>query len=157
MPVQQVQSVSTSLNHAMSASHNSFLHEVSSTLCDWTFAHDMQNAVQISSISSLKTLSQDHLDPQTLANNWGIGIETAKQMIKVTTQCRVHTVLHPTLSRRFCTNDQQLRYQWLPVDMFTDTMFANSASQQGNKCAQVFSTSNGWVCAYPMKKKSEAH
>ena len=41
--------------------------------------------------------------------------------------------------------------------MFTDTMFANTASRQGNKCAQVFSTSNGWVCAYPMKKKSEAH
>ena len=36
-------------------------------------------------------------------------------------------------------------------------MFANSASQQGNKCAQVFSTSNGWVHAYPMNKKSEAH
>ena len=41
--------------------------------------------------------------------------------------------------------------------MFTDTMFANSVSWQGNKCAQVFSTSNGWLCAYPMKKKSEAH
>ena len=41
--------------------------------------------------------------------------------------------------------------------MFTDTMFANSVSWQGNKCAQVFSTSNGWVRAYPMKKKSEAH
>ena len=41
--------------------------------------------------------------------------------------------------------------------MFTDMMFENSASWQGNKCAQVFSTSNGWVCAYPMKKKSEAH
>ena len=47
MPVQQVQSVSTSLNHAMSASPDPFLHEVSSTLCDQTFAHDMQNAVQI--------------------------------------------------------------------------------------------------------------
>ena len=41
--------------------------------------------------------------------------------------------------------------------MFMDMMFTNSASQQGNKCAQVFSTSNGWVLAYPMKRKSEAH
>ena len=41
--------------------------------------------------------------------------------------------------------------------MFTDMMFANSASWQGNKCTQVFSTSNGWVHDYPMKKKSEAH
>ena len=43
------------------------------------------------------------------------------------------------------------------VDMFTDTMFVNSVSQQGNKCAKVCSTSNGWVRAYPMKKKLEAH
>ena len=57
-----------------------------------------------------------------------------------------------TLSRRFRTNDQQLRYRRLSVDMFTDTMYANSVSRQGNKCAQVFSTSNGWVCAYPMRK-----
>ena len=113
--------------------------------------------MQISSILSLTTLPQDCLDPQTLANNWGIDIETAKQMIKVTTQHRVCTVLHPTLSCHFCTNDQQLRYHCLPVDMFMDLIFTNTALQQGNKCAQVFSTLNGWVCAYPMKKKSEAH
>ena len=41
--------------------------------------------------------------------------------------------------------------------MFMDTMFANSSSRQGNKCAQVFSTSSGWVHAYPMRKKLEAH
>ena len=88
-----------------------FLHEVSPALCDQRFAYDMQNAVQISSISSLKTLPKDHLDPQTLANNWGIGIENDKWMIKVTMQCRVCTVLHPTLSCHFRTNDQQLQYQ----------------------------------------------
>ena len=97
----------------------SFLHEVSPALCDRTFAHDIQNAVQISSISSLKTFPQDHLDPQTLANNWGIGIETARRTIKVTTQCGVCTVLHPTLSHRFRMNDRQLRYRRLLVDMFT--------------------------------------
>ena len=88
-----------------------FLHEVSSALCDQTFVYDMQNIVQISSILSLKTLPQDCLDPQTLANNWGIGIETAKWTIKVTMQCGVRIVLYPTLSRHFRTNAQQLRYQ----------------------------------------------
>ena len=73
--MRQVQSVSASLNHALS---DSFLREVSPALCDQMFAHDIQNAVQIASILSLKALPQDHLDPQTLANNWGIGIETAK-------------------------------------------------------------------------------
>ena len=100
-----MQSVSASLNHALS---DSFLHKVSPALCDRMFAHDIQNAVQIASILSLKALSQDCFDPQTLANNWGIGIKTAKWMIKVTMQCGVCTVLHPTLSRHFCMNDQQL-------------------------------------------------
>ena len=108
MPVRQVQMVSASLNHALP---ESFLCEVSPALCDRMFAHDIQNAVQIASISSLKALPQDHLDPQTLANNWGIGIETAKRTIKVTTQCGVRMVLHPTLSRHFRTNDRQLRYR----------------------------------------------
>ena len=145
VPVQQMQSVSTSLHHVMIMPQDPFLCEVSPTLCDQVFASDMQHAVQISSISSLKALPQERLDPQTLADNWGIGIETAKRTIKVTTQRGIRTVLHPTLSRRFRTNDQQLRYRRLPVDMFTDTMFTNSILRQGNKCAQVFSTSNGWV------------
>jgi hypothetical protein len=41
--------------------------------------------------------------------------------------------------------------------LFTDTLFSKQPSLQGNKCAQVFSTDNGWVRAYPLKKKSEAH
>jgi hypothetical protein len=156
VPVRQVHSVSTSLQHVLDSS-SLFLRGVSPTLCDDTFVSDMQDAIQISSISSVKATTQGYLDPQTLADNWGIGIETAKRTLKVTTQCGVRTVPHPTLSRRFRTNDRQLRYRRLPVDVFTDTMFSNSASRQGNRCAQVFSTSNGWVRAYPMKKKSEAH
>ena len=105
MPVRQVQSVSTSLSHDTTSPSSLLLQEVSPVLCDHTFAMNMQDTVQVSSILSLKTLPQDHLNPQTLANNWGIGIETAKRTIKVTMQRGVHTVLHPTLSRRFCTND----------------------------------------------------
>ena len=78
LPVHQVQSVSTSLYHAMTLPSSLLLQEVSPVLCECTFATNMQDAVQVSSILSLKTLPQDHLDPQTLANNWGIGIETAK-------------------------------------------------------------------------------
>ena len=77
-PVHQVQTVSTSLHHATTMPSSLLLQEVSPVLCDCTFATNMQDAVQVSYISSLKTLPQDHLDPQTLANNWGIGIETAK-------------------------------------------------------------------------------
>ena len=68
----------------------SFFQDVSPVLCNQMFFSNMQNAVQILSISSLKILPQDHLDPQTLANNWGIGIKTAKQTMKITTQYTQH-------------------------------------------------------------------
>ena len=58
----------------------------------------------------------------------------------------------------YCTYSRRVPVQCnLPVDLFTDTLFLKQPSLQGNKCAQVFSTKNGWVCAYLMKKKSEAH
>ena len=41
------------------------------------------------------------IDAEKLAENWGIGIEKAKQTLKVTTQRGIRTIVHPTLSRRF--------------------------------------------------------
>jgi len=36
-------------------------------------------------------------------------------------------------------------------------MFALTVSRQGNKMAQIYSTSFGWARAHPMKRKGEAH
>ena len=36
-------------------------------------------------------------------------------------------------------------------------MFASTVSRQGNKMAQIYSTSFGWARAHPMKRKGEAH
>lgn len=101
--------------------------------------------------------SGKHLKPERLARNWGIDLSTAKRTIEVTTQRGVRTVLHPTLSRRFRTNDRQLRYRRLAIDCFTDTLIANTVSRRNNKYAQIFATPDGWCRAYPMPKKSMAH
>ncbi|KAI2510528.1 Reverse transcriptase (RNA-dependent DNA polymerase) [Fragilaria crotonensis] len=95
--------------------------------------------------------------PEQLASNWGIDLTTARRTIDVTTQRGVRTVLHPTLSRRFRTNDRQLRYRRLAIDCFTDTLISNTVSRRNNKYAQIFATSDGWCRAYPMSKKSMAH
>ena len=109
------------------------------------------------SISSLRSSSAGkQFDPQLLARNWGIDLQTAKQTVNVTTQRGVRTVLHPTLSRRFRANNRQLRYRRLPNDCFTDTLISNSKSCRNNLYAQVFVTSDGWCRAYPMAKKSQA-
>jgi hypothetical protein len=60
-----------------------------------------------------------------LANRWGISLERAKVTLKVTTQRGVRNTLHPTLTRRFKTNDRMLCYRRLPCVMHTDTAFCH--------------------------------
>jgi hypothetical protein len=112
-------------------------------------------------ISNVDTSLNEHIrlrniapiDPQTLAARWMISPNLAKRTVVMTTQRGVRTCLNPTLSRCFPTNDQMLRYKRLPHTMFTDS----TASRQGNKMAQIYSTSFGWARAHPMKCKGEAH
>ena len=63
-----------------------------------------------STLATTRTRYRRTIDPTTLATRWGIGIETARRNIEATTQRGVRTVAHPSLSRRFRTNDRQLRY-----------------------------------------------
>jgi hypothetical protein len=93
----------------------------------------------------------------TLANNWGIGIEAAKRTRSVTTQRGIRPMFHSILTKRYRTNDRQLRYRRLPVTMFTYTMHSIILSRKGNKVAQVFCTDFGFVRAFLMKLESEAH
>jgi hypothetical protein len=66
-------------------------------------------------------------------------------------------MVHPSLTKRFKTNDRQLRYIHLPVTMYTDTMYSTILSRQMNKAAQIFTTDFGFVRDFPMKKEKEAH
>jgi hypothetical protein len=97
------------------------------------------------------------VDAETLANNWGIGIEAVKRMRLVTTQRGILIMIHPSLKKRYKTNDRQLRYRRLLVTMFTGTMCSTIPSRQQNKAAHIFCTDFGFVRAFPMKKESEAH
>jgi len=97
------------------------------------------------------------IDLQTLVARWMISPDHAKRTVVMTTQRGVRTCLNPTLSRCFPTNDRMLRYKRLPHIMFTDTMFASTVFRQGNKMAQIYSTSFGWARAHSMKHKGKAH
>jgi hypothetical protein len=65
---------------------------------------------------------QAGVDAATLAKEWGIGIEAAKRTCLVTTRRGIKIMIHPSLTKRYKTNDRQLRYRRLQVTMFTDTM-----------------------------------
>jgi hypothetical protein len=134
---------------------------LSLTLDDISLLQEMTSHVHISEVN-MSSLTADMLhvggvDVTTLANNFGIVIEAAKRTRLVTTQRGVKRMIHPIISVRFRTNYRQLRYRRLPVTCFTDTMFSNSKSRQGNKSAQVFCTEDGWTRAFPMAKEKDAH
>jgi hypothetical protein len=93
----------------------------------------------------------------TLASRWMIAPEKALQTVNVTTQRGVRTCVNPTLSRCFPTNDRLLRLTRLPHHMFTDTLVAGTKSSRGNRYTQVFTAPYGWMRAFPMKRKGDAH
>jgi hypothetical protein len=66
-------------------------------------------------------------------------------------------MIHPSLTKRYKTNDRKVRYRCLPVTMCTNTMYSTILSRQQNKAAQIFTTYFGFVRAFPMKTESEAH
>jgi hypothetical protein len=97
------------------------------------------------------------VDAVTLAKNWGIGIEATKGTRLVTTQRGIRIMIHPSLTKRYNTNDRKLRYRRLSVTMYTDTMYSTILSRQKNKAAQIFCTDLGVVRAFTLKKEKEAH
>ena len=115
------------------------------------------NVASVSIVSWVRSTSRKSVDPKLLARKWDIGIEAAKRTVCSKTQCGLCTVLHPSLSCRSQTNDRQLQYQRLPVELFADTLIANSKSWRGNKYVEIFGTSFGWIRVVPMVKKAQAH
>ncbi len=115
----------------------------------------MTTAVQTARLTTLQRNLA--IDSNTLAQHWGIPSHKAKRTVQPTTQRGVRNVANLTLAQRFCTNDHMLHYRHLHHTIFTDTVFASTLSQRGNKCSQIFSSYFGWSIAYPMKTKGEAH
>jgi hypothetical protein len=121
---------------------------------DGTLFTELDDIKMNLNISLVKSEKRDKagVDAATLAKNWGIGIEAAKMTRLVTTQRGIRRMIHPSLTKRYKTNDRQLRYRRLPVTMYTDTMFSTILSRQDNKAAQIFCTDFGFVRAFPLKK-----
>jgi hypothetical protein len=102
------------------------LQDLSSVLDDGTLLAELYDITTNLNISMVKSEMRDKVgvDAATLAKNWGIGIEAAKRTRLVTTQRGIIRMIHPSLIKRYNTNDKQLRYRRVSVTMYTDTMFA---------------------------------
>lgn len=148
-------------------------HDAADVLDDDNFVQALESTVRVSLVrttvpgveemqccSTTTRKRRGEIDYITLANRWQIPLDKAKTTIERTTQRGVRTCPHPTLSRRYGTNDRMLRYRRLPCDIYGDTVMVNAkkyTSARGNVYAQVFATDFGWSRAYGMAKKSEAH
>jgi hypothetical protein len=122
---------------------------------DGTLLAELDNIITTNlNVSLVKSEMRDKagVDAATLAKNWGIGIEAAKSTRLVTTQRGIRRMIHPSLTKRYKTNDRQLLYHRLPVIMYTDTMYSTILSRQDKKAAHIFCTTFGFVRAFPMKK-----
>jgi hypothetical protein len=119
------------------------LGEISDTLNDDTFIDGLKRHVNVSSamldVGATVSKPKNIITSDRLAKTWGIGIEAAKRTrTKATTQRGVRSVTHPSLTRRFRTNDRQLRYRRLNTNMYTDTMFSTIRYTRGNVAGQVY-------------------
>jgi hypothetical protein len=81
---------------------------------------ELDNITKKLNVSLVKSEMRDKagVDPAILAKNWGIGIEAAKRVSLVTNQRGIRRMIHPSLTKRYKTNDRQLRYRRLPVTMY---------------------------------------
>ena len=93
--------------YARSSQCASVLSEISPTLCDDAFLSLLQSNVQVA-LNITKGGSENAINQ--LVQNWGIGTDAAKRTVEATTQRVIQSVAHPSLSRRFRTNDRQLKY-----------------------------------------------
>ena len=92
------------------------------------------------------------VSPEELSDRWCIGLQQAKNIIKITTQKGVRSAILP-LSRRYRA-DRVFERPLLRGDFYTDTMDARAKSLEGNKYAQVFASKDLFAKAYPMATKS---
>jgi hypothetical protein len=94
----------------------------------------------------------------TLFKKWGISLETAANIIRVTTKRGVWYSVNP-LHCRWRTCQAHHQYPVLNTTVYSDTMFVNlktHAGIGGDKCAQVFTTPFDFIKFYPKKSKVEA-
>jgi len=110
-------------------------------------------------IAALTSLTQrsTRISPETLSQRWGIGLEEAKQTLKVTTQKGMRQIVGP-IERRLRTRMAHLRYKQLSGRhgrFYTDTFFASIPTTSGKSMAQLYTNDIHFMKVYPMTSKSE--
>jgi hypothetical protein len=80
---------------------------------------------------------QSVITPDILSRRWGVGLDTAKRMLQVTTQSGIRNVLARG-KRKLCQKHDHLAFPNLSGKWYSDTLFSKTQSVRGHLTAQVF-------------------
>ncbi|KAI2496583.1 Reverse transcriptase (RNA-dependent DNA polymerase) [Fragilaria crotonensis] len=93
--------------------------------------------------------------PENVARRWMVGLETAKNSLKVTTQQGIRSIPNPA-TRRFKTQMAHLRYPRLRGMFYADIMEPKIKSIDSQRYAHIIGNGRGYTKAYPMERKNES-
>ena len=92
--------------------------------------------------------------PREVSRKFDIGIERAKETIKVTMQKGIHHAVHP-LHHRYHVYHMQFNRKRLNVQFYCDHLEAKTKSFDGNTGACIYTIVN-LSAVYPVKSQKEA-
>jgi hypothetical protein len=90
---------------------------------------------------------------EELARKWRIGLGTAQNTLKVTTQFGLRHAVHP-LRRRYRTDLMTMNLRRINTTLYTDTLISKVKSLRGMKVAQVYANDD-MVSVHPMRSKAD--
>ena len=90
---------------------------------------------------------------ESLSRKWRIGLDSARNTLRVTTQQGIRTAISP-ITRRYRVDNLALHRNRLHTRFHTDTLFSKTTSLSGNKCAQLF-TEGHFTAVYPLPSKAQ--
>eukprot|EP00978_Attheya_sp_CCMP212_P039979 scaffold213365_cov45-Attheya_sp.AAC.2 len=114
------------------------LNSIDSTLNDARFNKELKSNVRVRMPKDLVAIfvasseRGKQVNAADLVKRRDIGLKTAEKTVEVTMQRGIKALDNPMLNRRFRTDNRNLRYLRLGVDMYTDTLFAGTKSKRGN-------------------------
>ncbi len=113
------------------------------------------NVRQVSQVNEVVSKTR-HLaiTPEEVSRKFNIGIEKAKQTLKVTTQLGIRHAVHP-LHQRYRVDHLNPNRKRLNAQFYTDHLVAKTKSLDGNTGAWVYTTGK-FTAVYPCALQSEA-
>jgi hypothetical protein len=114
----------------------------------------VHNDIKLQASSIITNERHSVATPEDLARLWNIGIQTAKDTVRVTTKKGIRTATHP-MTRRVRVDHLHLHRQRLRGTWYADTLLSKVKSKLGNTCANNVYTQVKFMRVVPMISRKD--